>query len=394
MCPLFPSDDGAEGQAGGPFPSTTSGLQPTRCPDRCRSLVSADNPRALWIRRWDCLGANGSKLILHQSAAATRLVDHPGSRGSRQKQSNPKAGTRPIPSPDGPRKSGPVLYRHRKSSPGCDRDHQPRSRGSTPKYRSVRQLPNLAVGAPQLGNCGPSASTEYHSCPSVSICRTGTMSNAYSAFMRGVPPYEACTSRRTGAAVVVGALLYGFRQGVHFDRNLAELRSFLERPYVTFVPVGPVTADRYSRVMTALKAKGRPIPINDVWIAAHAMTGADLVSADNLWIRRWDCLGANGSKLKSDRREACKFHDPSGPVYPSFPRPPSRGALHGCPTVGMGNCAVRQCIARWPMLRDILPAAVCVPPRLIAYVRTASSHHDPLPVQLRPGQRCQGLDHL
>lgn len=84
------------------------------------------------------------------------------------------------------------------------------------------------------------------------------------------------------SAVVVGELLYGFRQGVHFERNLAELRSFLERPYVTFVPVGPVTADRYSRVMTALKAKGRPIPINDVWIAAHAMeTGADLVSADN-----------------------------------------------------------------------------------------------------------------
>ncbi|MYD89713.1 MAG: type II toxin-antitoxin system VapC family toxin [Caldilineaceae bacterium SB0662_bin_9] len=51
---------------------------------------------------------------------------------------------------------------------------------------------------------------------------------------------------------------------------------------MTFVPVGPVTADRYSRVMTALKVKRRPIPINDVWIAAHAMeTGADLVSADN-----------------------------------------------------------------------------------------------------------------
>lgn len=96
------------------------------------------------------------------------------------------------------------------------------------------------------------------------------------------------------SAVVVGELLYGFRQGVHFERNLAELRSFLERPYVTFVPVGPVTADRYSRVMTALKAKGRPIPINDVWIAAHAMeTDADLVSADNhfgyvdgvVWVR-------------------------------------------------------------------------------------------------------------
>jgi len=110
-------------------------------------------------------------------------------------------------------------------------------------------------------------------------------SNAYSAFMRGDPSVRGLIQAAEEvmfSAVVVGELLYGFRQGVHFERNLAELRSFLERPYVTFVPVGPVTADRYSRVMTALKAKGRPIPINDVWIAAHAMeTGADLVSADN-----------------------------------------------------------------------------------------------------------------
>lgn len=27
-----------------------------------------------------------------------------------------------------------------------------------------------------------------------------------------------------------------------------------------------------------------------------------------LWVRQWDCLGANGSKLKSDRRKTCKFH--------------------------------------------------------------------------------------
>ena len=84
------------------------------------------------------------------------------------------------------------------------------------------------------------------------------------------------------SAVVVGELLYGFRQGPRLEQNLAELRSFLERPYVSLVPVGPVTADRDSRIMTSLRAKGRPIPTNDVWIAAHAMeTGADLVSADS-----------------------------------------------------------------------------------------------------------------
>ena len=53
------------------------------------------------------------------------------------------------------------------------------------------------------------------------------------------------------------------------------------RDSVSFVPAGPVTADRYSRIMESLRAKGRPIPTKDVWIAAHAMeTGADLASTD------------------------------------------------------------------------------------------------------------------
>ena len=109
-------------------------------------------------------------------------------------------------------------------------------------------------------------------------------SNAYSRLMRGDEQTAAVIRDATEilmSAVVVGELLYGFRNGSRFDRNAADLRSFLDNPYVSFVPVGPVTADRYARIATALRARGNPIPTNDVWIAAHAMeTGADLVSAD------------------------------------------------------------------------------------------------------------------
>ena len=109
-------------------------------------------------------------------------------------------------------------------------------------------------------------------------------SNAYSAFMRGnqeVRDLIQDAEEVLFSAIVVGEQLFGFRQGAHYERNIEEFRSFLERPYVSFVPVGPDTADHYSRIMAALRAKGRPIPTNDVWIAAHAMeTGADLVSAD------------------------------------------------------------------------------------------------------------------
>lgn len=83
------------------------------------------------------------------------------------------------------------------------------------------------------------------------------------------------------SAVVVGELLSGFRRGSRFESNAAHLRSFLNSPHSSFVEVEPVTADRYSRIFAALRAKGSPIPTNDIWIAAHTMeTGADLVSAD------------------------------------------------------------------------------------------------------------------
>ena len=109
-------------------------------------------------------------------------------------------------------------------------------------------------------------------------------SSAYSQLMRGhdrVAELVRNAEEILFSAVVVGELVYGFRWGSRFRRSMAELRSFLSSPYVTLVPVGLVTADRYSRIAQALRAKGRPIPTNDVWIAAHAMeTGADLISAD------------------------------------------------------------------------------------------------------------------
>ena len=109
--------------------------------------------------------------------------------------------------------------------------------------------------------------------------------NAYSGFMRGSHHAREIVHDAEEilmSAVVVAELLYGFRQGPRLEQSLAELRSFLERPYVSFVPVEPVTADRDARILASLRARGRPIPTNDVWIAAHAMeTGADLVSADS-----------------------------------------------------------------------------------------------------------------
>lgn len=83
------------------------------------------------------------------------------------------------------------------------------------------------------------------------------------------------------STIVIGELLYGFRQGSRLERNLQELHGFLSSPYVTVMTVSFTTADRYARIAASLRAKGRPIPANDIWIAAHALeAGAELVSYD------------------------------------------------------------------------------------------------------------------
>ena len=109
--------------------------------------------------------------------------------------------------------------------------------------------------------------------------------NAYSALMRG----ELSIANRVReaeeillSAVVAGELLFGFRNGSRYLKNLKNLETFLKNPYVRFVPVSWTTADRFSRIAMALKQKGTPIPTNDIWIAAHAMEmGADLISSDD-----------------------------------------------------------------------------------------------------------------
>lgn len=108
--------------------------------------------------------------------------------------------------------------------------------------------------------------------------------NAYSAFLQDDPTVAEIVHGADEvllSAIVVGELLFGFHRGQRYERNVAELRSFLDRAFVTFLHIGHVTAEHYGVIAAALRAKGRPIPTNDIWIAAHAMeTGADLVSAD------------------------------------------------------------------------------------------------------------------
>ncbi|HYK00729.1 MAG TPA: type II toxin-antitoxin system VapC family toxin [Thermoanaerobaculia bacterium] len=108
--------------------------------------------------------------------------------------------------------------------------------------------------------------------------------NAYTALFRG---HEGIAVRVRRAeqvlvsTIVAGELLFGFRNGSRFETNNEELEDFLASPYVSLLPVTLVTADRFGRIAAALRRKGRPLPTNDIWIAAHAMeSGAELLSFD------------------------------------------------------------------------------------------------------------------
>lgn len=108
--------------------------------------------------------------------------------------------------------------------------------------------------------------------------------NAYVAMKRGVP--AVIETIRTAkqlqlSAVVVGELFFGFHNGTRFEENQRELNAFMSMPQVEFLVVDEVTSDRFGRIATSLRGKGKPIPTNDIWIAAHAMAeGAVLLSAD------------------------------------------------------------------------------------------------------------------
>lgn len=108
--------------------------------------------------------------------------------------------------------------------------------------------------------------------------------NAYSALMRGRNDVVAVVRRAELlylSAIVVGELLFGFRNGARYERNRDTFRAFLANPYVEFLDVTHTTADRFARIASGLRRKGTPIPTNDMWIAAHALeVGADLMSFD------------------------------------------------------------------------------------------------------------------
>lgn len=108
--------------------------------------------------------------------------------------------------------------------------------------------------------------------------------NCYTAYLAGDPKIlRALTEAKITymSIFVLGELYAGFKGGTREKENLSMLGQFLDKPSVVTVNASIETAALFGMVKDMLKQSGCSIPINDVWIAAHAFEcGATLVTRD------------------------------------------------------------------------------------------------------------------
>lgn len=80
-------------------------------------------------------------------------------------------------------------------------------------------------------------------------------------------------------SIVIGELCYGARRSGQVQANLARVDDLARKSTVLRCDLR--TAHQYGIVKESLRRKGRPIPENDIWIAATALQhGLPLVTRD------------------------------------------------------------------------------------------------------------------
>jgi tRNA(fMet)-specific endonuclease VapC len=108
--------------------------------------------------------------------------------------------------------------------------------------------------------------------------------NAYSNLLRGnrqVVDLLAAAETIYLSIFVIGELHAGFKGGNQDEENRKRLRAFLDKPGVQIVHTTLDTAELFADIKDQLRRASTPLPINDIWIAAHAREcGAQIITAD------------------------------------------------------------------------------------------------------------------
>ena len=98
--------------------------------------------------------------------------------------------------------------------------------------------------------------------------------NAYTAFRRGHPDAVEIFSMAdhlVAPSIVLGELRAGFAVGSRAAANERDLTRFLASPRVSVQDVDERVATVYGAVYLQLRLAGKPVPTNDLWIAASAL---------------------------------------------------------------------------------------------------------------------------
>lgn len=69
-------------------------------------------------------------------------------------------------------------------------------------------------------------------------------------------------------AIVVGELYYGAMYSSHVQKNISKIKILVSRYEV--LPIENGVSLEYGKIKATLRKKGKPIPENDIWIAAVA----------------------------------------------------------------------------------------------------------------------------
>ncbi|PKL39408.1 MAG: VapC toxin family PIN domain ribonuclease [Candidatus Riflebacteria bacterium HGW-Riflebacteria-1] len=108
--------------------------------------------------------------------------------------------------------------------------------------------------------------------------------NIYSAFKLDDPAVKTLFRNTDYIGIditVIAELFAGFRNGSREQINRDELKLFLNNPRTEILQHDLETAEFYSFILCRLRTLGKPIPTNDIWIAANSMRhGLSLCSKD------------------------------------------------------------------------------------------------------------------
>lgn len=109
--------------------------------------------------------------------------------------------------------------------------------------------------------------------------------SAYSALLRGDERVKASVQRADELyfnPIVIGELRAGFAKEQPRDNQPGIFSDFLSTPRVRLEDITDGTAERYALIFEYLRRLGKPVPTNDLWIAASAMDhGLRLVTTDS-----------------------------------------------------------------------------------------------------------------